>query len=48
MPDMSGYTVAERIRHEVWGSDITSIAVTGWGQDSDKGRALVRVARREI
>ena len=40
MPDLSGYTVAERIRHEAWGSDVTLIAVTGWGQESDKGRAL--------
>jgi CheY-like chemotaxis protein len=40
MPDLSGYTVAERIRHEAWGSDITLIAVTGWGQDADKGRAF--------
>ena len=40
MPDLSGYTVAERIRHEAWGSDVTLVAVTGWGQDSDKGRAF--------
>jgi CheY-like chemotaxis protein len=40
MPDMNGYDVAERIRHEVWGKDMVLIAVTGWGQDSDKRRAL--------
>jgi CheY-like chemotaxis protein len=40
MPDMSGYEVAEGIRHEAWGKDLTLIAVTGWGQDSDKRRAL--------
>ena len=40
MPDMTGYEVAERIRHEAWGKDITLIAVTGWGQDADKRRAL--------
>jgi two-component system CheB/CheR fusion protein len=40
MPDMSGYEVAERIRHEAWGEHITLIALTGWGQESDKRRAL--------
>ena len=40
MPDLSGYELAERIRHEAWGSQITLIAVTGWGQESDKRRAL--------
>jgi anti-sigma regulatory factor (Ser/Thr protein kinase) len=32
--------VAERIRHEAWGKDITLIAITGCGQDADKRRAL--------
>jgi CheY-like chemotaxis protein len=40
MPDMSGYEVAERIRQEAWGRNITLIAVTGWGQENDKRRAL--------
>jgi CheY-like chemotaxis protein/two-component sensor histidine kinase len=40
MPDMDGYDVAERIRHEAWGKDVMLIAVTGWGQDADKRRAL--------
>jgi two-component system CheB/CheR fusion protein len=40
MPDLNGYEVAERIRHEAWGKRITLIAVTGWGQESDKRRAL--------
>jgi CheY-like chemotaxis protein len=40
MPDLSGYEVAQRIRHEAWGEDITLIAVTGWGQSEDKRRAL--------
>ena len=31
--------MAERIRREAWGKDITLIAVTGWGQDADKRRA---------
>lgn len=40
LPDMSGYQIAESIRHEAWGKDMTLIAVTGWGQESDKRRAL--------
>lgn len=40
MPDLSGYEVAERIRHEAWGREMTLIAVTGWGQESDRRRAL--------
>ena len=40
MPDMNGYDVAERIRHEAWGKEIKLIAVTGWGQEADKRRAL--------
>jgi two-component system, chemotaxis family, CheB/CheR fusion protein len=40
MPDLSGYELAERIRREAWGKDMTLIAITGWGQDSDKRRAL--------
>jgi two-component system CheB/CheR fusion protein len=39
MPDMSGYDVAQRIRKEPWGQQITLIALTGWGQDNDKRRA---------
>jgi two-component system CheB/CheR fusion protein len=40
MPDMDGYEVARRIRHEAWGEKILLIAVTGWGQADDKRRAL--------
>ena len=40
MPDLNGYELAERIRHEAWGEKITLIAVTGWGQESDKRRAF--------
>ena len=40
MPDMDGYEVAKRIRHEAWGGNMTLIAVTGWGQADDKRRAL--------
>jgi CheY-like chemotaxis protein len=40
MPDLSGYEVAKRIRHEAWGAKITLIAVTGWGQENDKRLAV--------
>jgi CheY-like chemotaxis protein len=39
MPDINGYELAERVRREAWGHQITLIAVTGWGQDTDKRRA---------
>jgi two-component system, chemotaxis family, CheB/CheR fusion protein len=41
MPGLSGYELAERIRHEAWGRDMTLIALTGWGQESDKRRAVL-------
>jgi signal transduction histidine kinase len=40
MPDLSGYEVAQRIRLEPWGEHMTLIALTGWGQENDKRRAL--------
>jgi CheY-like chemotaxis protein len=39
MPGLTGYEVAERIRAEVWGRQMLLIAVTGWGQQSDKEKA---------
>ncbi|MGH8221203.1 MAG: ATP-binding protein [Steroidobacteraceae bacterium] len=39
MPEMSGYELAERIRHEDWGKRALLIALTGWGQPADKQRA---------
>jgi CheY-like chemotaxis protein len=33
-----GLTPAQALEH--WGKDMVLIAVTGWGQDSDKRRAL--------
>jgi CheY-like chemotaxis protein/anti-sigma regulatory factor (Ser/Thr protein kinase) len=40
MPDMSGYEVAESLRREPWAAGMRLIALTGWGQDSDRRRAL--------
>jgi CheY-like chemotaxis protein len=39
MPGMDGYEVARRIRAEQWGHAIVLVAVTGWGQDSDRRRS---------
>ena len=39
MPGLTGYEVAERIRAEAWGCAMILIAVTGWGQKSDKEKA---------
>jgi CheY-like chemotaxis protein len=36
MPGMDGYEVAANIRREAWGSNITLIAITGWGQEDNK------------
>ena len=40
MPDLSGYEVAQDLRREPWGPNIQLIAMTGWGQESDRQRAL--------
>ena len=40
LPKRDGYAVAEAIRRESWGKDILLLALTGWGQNDDKRRAL--------
>ncbi|HUP23101.1 MAG TPA: PAS domain S-box protein [Thermoanaerobaculia bacterium] len=39
MPRLDGYEAARRIRSEPWGRDVLLVAVTGWGQDSDRERS---------
>jgi len=39
MPQLTGYEVASRVRQESWGAHALLIAVTGWGQPSDKDNA---------
>jgi DNA-binding response OmpR family regulator len=39
LPDMDGYEACRRLR-ATFGRDISIIALTGWGQDRDKQRAL--------
>jgi PAS domain S-box-containing protein len=40
LPDMSGYDLAARIRATAWGRETILVAVTGWGQESDRERAF--------
>jgi PAS domain S-box-containing protein len=40
MPDLSGLEVAQRLRQEAWAGDLRLIALTGWGQEQDRRRAL--------
>jgi CheY-like chemotaxis protein len=40
MPDMSGYEVARALRQEPWATSLQLIALTGWGQEDDRRRAL--------
>jgi PAS domain S-box-containing protein len=40
MPGLNGYEVAQRVRESPTGRDILLVAITGWGQDSDKVRAI--------
>lgn len=39
MPDLSGYDVARALRGDPSGTSMLLIALTGWGQDSDRQRA---------
>ena len=40
MPELDGYEVARQVRQQSLGHAVILIAVTGWGQESDKARAL--------
>jgi two-component system, chemotaxis family, CheB/CheR fusion protein len=40
MPGMNGYEAAERIRREAWGQQIKLVAMTGWGNEEDRRRAM--------
>ncbi len=40
MPELDGYEVARQVRQQSLGRAVTLIAVTGWGQEADKARAL--------
>ena len=40
MPGLNGYEVARAARATQWGKSMTLAALTGWGQEEDKRRAL--------
>jgi two-component system CheB/CheR fusion protein len=40
MPRMNGYEAARSIRGQPWGEAMVLVALTGWGQDEDKQRAI--------
>ncbi|MDZ7637010.1 MAG: response regulator [Bryobacterales bacterium] len=39
MPNMNGYEAATQIRKLPWGANVALIALTGWGQQSDRERS---------
>jgi len=39
MPGLDGYELARRMRAQPWGQTMVLIALTGWGQDSDRRRS---------
>lgn len=41
MPELNGYQLAQRIRATSWGRRAMLIAITGWGLEEDKRRALM-------
>jgi PAS domain S-box-containing protein len=40
LPDLSGYDLARQMRAAPCGQDLILVAVTGWGQEEDRKRAL--------
>jgi CheY-like chemotaxis protein len=40
MPKLNGYDACRRIRQETWGKGLIIIAMTGWGQEEDRRRAM--------
>jgi DNA-binding response OmpR family regulator len=40
LPDFDGLTLARRLRHDHRTAAMLLIAITGWGQDEDRRRAL--------
>jgi CheY-like chemotaxis protein len=40
MPELNGYDVAQKIRSESWARAPVLVAITGWGQEEDRRRAI--------
>jgi CheY-like chemotaxis protein len=39
MPGTDGYETARRLRAQPWGQELVLVALTGWGQESDRHRS---------
>jgi signal transduction histidine kinase len=39
MPMLDGYQTARRLREQAWGRSVLLVALTGWGQEADRGQA---------
>jgi CheY-like chemotaxis protein/two-component sensor histidine kinase len=39
MPRLNGYEATRRIREQPWGRTMTIVALTGWGQETDRARS---------
>lgn len=39
LPQLNGYDVCRRLRSEPWGREMVLIALTGWGQESDRRKS---------
>jgi PAS domain S-box-containing protein len=39
LPKINGYEACRQIREQAWGRDMTLVAVTGWGQESDRKKS---------
>jgi CheY-like chemotaxis protein len=39
MPDLDGFEVCRRVRKQDWGKGIFVVALSGWGQESDRRNA---------
>ncbi|HJQ96959.1 MAG TPA: PAS domain S-box protein [Candidatus Polarisedimenticolaceae bacterium] len=39
LPRLNGYDACRRMRERPWGSDVVIVAMTGWGQESDRRKS---------
>ena len=39
MPRLNGYDAARKLREQPWGRNLLLVALTGWGQESDRARS---------
>jgi CheY-like chemotaxis protein/anti-sigma regulatory factor (Ser/Thr protein kinase) len=39
MPKLNGYDAARHFRKQPWAKDVVLVAITGWGDEKDKGRS---------